>query len=330
MHSYKSWLVTFSALAITTMGNVSCQKIGALFEKVTRSANPSTESPVTEKDTLKPSAEVPEVVVVSVRMEIPVRKSSYLGELASERDFQVPTEVRGQLVEQLVRQGQTVRKGQELGRINPLVGGIAMNHYILRAPIDGIVAIWFKDTGALVQESEPMLRIYDPKRMRTRIYINEEDRLQLQGGASESAALKWSMRLSASGLAYDAKIEVHSIAAVMDTETLTFPTDLRIVSDKNPALGTWLTVLLERTLDPQLFVPKTAIADIEGVKKVARIDGDAISWIPVVPAADTPEGQDIRIIEGLTSDMQIMGKADKKMVEGQRIAIAKKKDIKSS
>jgi multidrug efflux pump subunit AcrA (membrane-fusion protein) len=328
MHSHRLRIISLLAAGIATVTSAGCHKIRSLYENPSPAQAAGT-TPDGKKAAVTSSTDVPEVALVTVRTEIPVSKSSYLGEFASERDFKVPTEMRGQLVEQLVRQGQTVRKGQELGKINPLVGGIAMNHYILRAPIDGIVAIWFKDTGALVQESEPMLRIYDPKRMKTRIFINEEDRMQLQGRSPESDDLKWSMRLSASGQAYEAKIKVHSIAAVMDPETLTFPTDLQIISDKNPALGTWITVILEKTLEPQLFVPKTAIAEIDGVKKVARVDGDVLSWIPVVTATETPEGQDIRILEGLTADMEIMSKADRKLPEGQRIAVSKQ-EIKSS
>lgn len=276
-----------------------------------KSPEPAEESsPPAEKTT-----EVKDVYSEKVTVKELSDASRYMGRVFSIRDFSVPTEVKGVLVEKVVLQGMPVKKNQIIARVKPLLKGFAVNNHIIKSPINGILGLWLQDEGAIINENEAVARIYDPKSLKTRIHITESDRNFILNNKYRLEA-----DLTLSQKTIPITLKVLSVGAIMDSKTLTYPADISIEADPNHdlTLGSWITVIVKSNFKKALMISKESVKDIDNVKKVALIEKDnTVKWVTVVPGEY--KSNSVEVVSGLQENDTIITRYTKRPKDGELV-----------
>ncbi|MBP9708638.1 MAG: HlyD family efflux transporter periplasmic adaptor subunit [Oligoflexales bacterium] len=267
------------------------------------------------KNEALPEQKLIEVYTETVRASEIYESSRYMGRVFSVRDFNVPSEVRGILVEKVITQGLAVKKGQVVGLVKPLLKGFDVHHHSIISPITGIVGIWNLEEGSLVDENQAVARIYDPLSLKTRIYVTEQDRSVLLDGS-----YKLNADLSVSQRPIDLELKVLSVGAIMDSTTLTYPVDIEIkpTAKIKLSVGTWVTVVLKSNFKKTLLISKEAVKNLDNQKKVAVIGSKGlVSWKAV--QTGKYHKNNIEVLSGLKEKYNIVTRYTKKPNDGDRV-----------
>lgn len=179
------------------------------------------------------------------------------------------------------------------------------------APFDGVIAERSVHPGALVGPSAatPLLVLQQVSRLRLVVAVPEESVGGIVRGASVSFFVP----------AYPTRMFSGTVARIppgLDVKTRTMPVELDVIN-KDQALGPGMYSTVHwpvRSMDPGLFVPKTAVVTTTERTFVVRDKNGRAEWVNVQKGAT--DGDLIRVIGQLQAGEMVVKRATDEMREG--------------
>jgi membrane fusion protein (multidrug efflux system) len=225
---------------------------------------------------------------------------TFSGEIVPVAEVNIFTTVPGKVKEILVKEGDRVKKGDVLARIDRSEAGITFAPTPVEATIEGIVKSVMAEIGAYSTPQVPLFQIIDMDTVEFVVHIPEQYIYKIRKGLSGEINV----------VAYpDRKFygEVTKLSPVVNQISRTQEVRLRIANQNHtlkPGMFGDVRILIRQKLDT-VIVPLQAVIDRDGKNVVFVVNEGKAQEIE--PVLGIREGERISIEKGITEgDMVIV------------------------
>ncbi len=232
-------------------------------------------------------------------------KISCVGNIAGQETVILMSKVPGRIDSFLVKEGDNVKKGDELVLIDRDIEGMKYEKASIKSPIDGIVVKKFLDRGCPVEPSvNPMMRV-------PVIMVANIDTVKVLVGISERYLGRLGKEAEA-GIKVDAYPgetfpgEITRIAPLVDLATRTAEVEIRILNKEHrlkPGMFARVGLILEKKRNA-LIVPIKAVLN-ENERKFVFVVDDSIARKRYVETG-IYQRDSVEIIEGLNTGEDVI------------------------
>ncbi len=201
-------------------------------------------------------------------------KISCVGNIAGQEMVTLMSKVSGKIDSFLVKEGDKVKKGDELVLIDRDIEGMKYEKALIKSPIDGMVMKKFLDEGSQVEPSaNPLMRI-------PVVMVANIDTVKVLVNISEKylGRLKENAETKVEVDAYPGEVfvgEVTRIAPLVDLATRTSEVEIRIANREHqlkPGMFARVNIIIEKK-ENTLLVPIKAILSENNRKFVFVVNG---------------------------------------------------------
>lgn len=172
---------------------------------------------------------------------------------------------------------------------------VDLSHATLRAPFDAVVIDRYAYPGDLASPERPLLRLYDPERMRLEAYVRESLAIHLEVGQLVEVELE----------ALGTRVEGHVEEVVPQAESASrsFLVKVSVPPADKLYPGMYGKLLLDGGRTDRLLIPEVALTHVGQLSYVTLADDHATRRLVVIGSAS--EGGMVEILSGLVSGVDI-------------------------
>ncbi|QEH31659.1 Multidrug resistance protein MexA precursor [Aquisphaera giovannonii] len=268
-----------------------------------------------------PALLAPGVTVATVRAEDVTVTERYVGEVRSRKRVDIRTLIKGHVLSAPVKEGQAVKEGDVLFRIEPAPGAPGGDRFaLIKAPFDGLVGQLSRQEGSVVLAGEALTTLSDNSTMRVYFTVPEQRYLEYMSRRDEdegkgSTVVELSL---ADRRKYPQAGKIGAIEAQFDDNGgIAFRADF-----PNPEgllrHGQVGTVSMSRRLRGAVVVPQDATFEKLGRRYVYVVDGDRVAHAREVVARD--ELEDLFVVkEGVEAGEKIVSGGVRQVRDGDKV-----------
>lgn len=172
---------------------------------------------------------------------------------------------------------------------------VDLSHATIRAPFDAVVVDRYAYPGDLASPERPLLRLYDPDRMRLEAYVRESLAIHLSVGR------KLDIELDSLGLSVEGSVE--EVVPQADSASRSFLVKVSVPSTPKLFPGMYGKLLLHAGSAQRIAVPVRALTRIGQLTYVTLADAAATRRL-VVPGTELGDGR-VEILSGLEAGLAI-------------------------
>jgi multidrug efflux pump subunit AcrA (membrane-fusion protein) len=248
---------------------------------------------------------IPAVEVTQVTKGEVEDKVSCVGNIAGQEMVTLMSKVPGKIDSFLVKEGDKVKKGDELVLIDRDIEGMKYEKALIKSPIDGMVMKKFLDEGSQVEPSvSPMMRI-------PVVMVANIDTVKVLVNVSEKylGRLKENAEARVEVDAYPDEVfvgEVTRIAPLVDLTTRTSEVEIRIVNREHqlkPGMFARVNIIIEKK-ENVILVPIKAILSENNRRFVFVVNGSIARKKEVKTGVYQKDS--VEIIEGLNEGEDVI------------------------
>ncbi|GEM_PF-919348 len=178
--------------------------------------------------------------------------------------------------------------------------GTTQTWFQIQAPVEGRVLQRFKDPGELALPGQPLLSIYDPKRLKIRIGLPENLRTRVQVGKFYNIEVDGGQKT---------KARLSRILPLADARTGTITLELALLHPKNLQPGLLAQMAVDLGRRKALVVPSSAILKVGQVEHVhlvvnGRIENQVVRTGKILRLPDQEDK--IEILSGLKQGEEVV------------------------
>jgi len=172
---------------------------------------------------------------------------------------------------------------------------VDLSHATIRAPFDAVVIDRYAYPGDLASPERPLLRLYDPDRMRLEAYVRESLAIHLRVGR------KVDVELEALGVLVEGVVE--EVVPQAESASRSFLVKVSIPGKDKLYPGMYGRLLLDAGTTERLLIPVAALTRVGQLTYVTLADADSTRRL-VIPGAVTDD-ETIEILSGLEAGLAI-------------------------
>ena len=173
---------------------------------------------------------------------------------------------------------------------------VDLSHATIRAPFDAVITDRYAYPGDLASPERPLVRLYDPERMRLEAYVRESLAIHLEVGERVTVLLE----------TLDAEIDgsVEEVVPQAESASRSFLVKVGLPTTKNLYPGMFGRLLLRSGKAERLVVPDRALTRIGQLTYVTLADGHGTRRL-VVPGRSMGDGR-TEIYSGVEEGLEIV------------------------
>ncbi|MBN1870995.1 MAG: efflux RND transporter periplasmic adaptor subunit [Candidatus Omnitrophica bacterium] len=234
----------------------------------------------------------------------------YVGDIKGEDEAMVYPKVTGKVIEELVKEGDKVKKGDALVNIDRDEVGFQFEKAPVESPIDGIVGRLYIDRGTAVSTQTPIAFIADMDTVKIEVNVAERDLPKIKEG--QSSAIKVD--------AYPGEVfegVVDRVSPVVDLTSRTALIEVKIPNDDHrlrPGMFGRITILIIEK-ENALIVPRDAIVKEDSSNYVFVVgDGNRVNMRKV--ELGLSEDNKLEVIDGLNEGELVVTMGNVRLKDG--------------
>jgi len=187
---------------------------------------------------------------------------------------------------------------------------------VIKAPFDGLVTNRLVEMGQNINVGDPVMAIADMRRMRVKIYLNEQDYVYLDKDDNVSLRVEAFPEAAFSG-------RVDKIGVKADPRTNTFEVEI-LVDNPDLTLKAGLTAMVSIVVDEirnAIMIPQDCVLFRENRKEVFVVTDSGSAAVRKVTLGRV-DGSSVRILEGLAPGDRLVTTGAQYLKDGERVTIA--------
>jgi len=179
------------------------------------------------------------------------------------------------------------------------------------SPVNGFVVERNYDAGATPGD-KPIVVVADLSELKLEAGVSELEAGRLRTGMKAVVAVQAKPGTTFNG-------QLAAIAPEVDERNRHFKIEVRVSNTGRALLsGMYASArIVEATSTDAVLVPKEAVATVNGVRVVQKVQGDAVSVVPVTEGLS--DGTRVQIVKGLSAGDTVFADARKQIAPGTRI-----------
>jgi len=193
----------------------------------------------------------------------------YVGDIIAKDKAIVYPKVTGKIVEELVREGDLVKKGDILAYIDRDEVGFKFEKAPIESPIDGIIGIVKIDKGVTVSPQTPIVLIVDIDIVKVKVNVIERELPRIKDGQPAEIKVDAYPREVFKGF-------IDRISPVVDLTSRTSPVEIKIFNSDHrlkPGMFARIKILVGER-ENVLLVPRDAILKENGSRYIFVVSED--------------------------------------------------------
>jgi multidrug efflux pump subunit AcrA (membrane-fusion protein) len=238
------------------------------------------------------------------------------GGVISKSEVNIFSNVPGKVKTVLVREGDSVEKGQLLAQVDRSEAGLTYALAPVESTIDGVINKAFVEVGASITPAAPLFQVIDIDEVEVRTQIPERYVPRVKAG----------MRAEVSLISYPGKIfrsAVTKLAPVVDPLTRTREARI-LMENRDHALkpgmfGEIRIIMRERR--SAVVIPSSAVMDRDG-RSVVFLVGDDGKAVELAPSIDIVEGERLSVDSGIKPGDRVVVIGQQNLNNGDAVAVA--------